>query len=55
MLGAIYLKDRDSSQGKKNLVVVQSTQPEEKTSIREAMHLGSFVRVAKFCNPCEIS
>ena len=54
VLGAIYLEDRDSSQGMKNPVAVQSTQARRKEQQNGAVHLGNFVRVAKFYNPYEI-
>ena len=37
VLGAIYLVNRDSSQGMKNPVAMQSTKPEEKSSRTEAV------------------
>ena len=37
VLGAIYLEDKDSSQGMKNSVAMQSTKLEEKSSRMEAV------------------
>ena len=54
ILGAIYLEDRDSSQGMKNSVAMQSTKPKEKSSRMEVVQKKQ-ATLAKFHKGCKIS
>ena len=55
VLGAIYLKDKDSSQGIKNPIMVQSTQTRRKLKQAEAvMHKDAVRNPAKFAGSAKM-